>query len=110
MATLESQIDRIAEQYVNKTLFITGGTGFVGKVFLEKLLRSCSELRKIYVLTRPKKGKDPNERLKEIFKGPVSIIFMLCFDIRHPSIYVHVAFLNTNNFNAVLQNLLQIAF
>lgn len=63
MANIEDLPDRIAGLYANKTLFITGGTGFVGKVLLEKLLRSCSELRKIYVLTRSKKRKRPKRKI-----------------------------------------------
>lgn len=31
--------DRIRSMFVNQTLFISGGTGFMGKVLLEKLLR-----------------------------------------------------------------------
>lgn len=69
--------DRIQEIFEGKTIFLTGGSGFVGKVFIEKLLRCVDGVKKIYVLIRTKKGKDPNFRLKEIFLGPVSII--VCF-------------------------------
>lgn len=31
--------DRIRGMFENQTLFISGGTGFMGKVLLEKLLR-----------------------------------------------------------------------
>ncbi|XP_005180106.1 fatty acyl-CoA reductase wat [Musca domestica] len=54
----------------NKVVFITGGTGFLGKVFIEKLLRS-TEVQSIYVLARPKSGKDASERFAQIFKEPV---------------------------------------
>jgi fatty acyl-CoA reductase len=42
--------------YRDKTIFLTGTTGFVGKVVLEKILRSLSDFKKIYIMVRPKKG------------------------------------------------------
>jgi hypothetical protein len=36
--------------------------GFVGKVLLEKLLRSVPNLKQIYILIRVKKGSSINER------------------------------------------------
>nr|UEV87810.1 fatty acyl reductase 4 [Maruca vitrata] len=53
----------VREYYADKTLFITGATGFVGKVLVEKLLRSCPEVKKIYMLMRSKKGQSSKERL-----------------------------------------------
>ena len=48
-----------------------GGTGFVGKVIVEVLLRETN-VKKIYVLIRVKKNVDPQERLKkEIFGSTV---------------------------------------
>jgi FlaA1/EpsC-like NDP-sugar epimerase len=35
-----------------RSIFITGATGFVGKVLVEKLLRSCPDIAKIYILVR----------------------------------------------------------
>ena len=57
---------KISKFYENKSIFVTGATGFVGKVLIEKLFRSCYNLNKIYVLVRSKKGKQPSERLEEI--------------------------------------------
>lgn len=31
--------DRIRSMYANRSIFISGGTGFMGKVLVEKLLR-----------------------------------------------------------------------
>lgn len=64
--------DRVADSFEDKTIFITGGTGFIGKILIEKLLRKCGSLKKIYMLVRTKKGKDPSERVKEQFNNPVS--------------------------------------
>lgn len=49
------------------------GTGFMGKVFVEKLLR-VTKVAKIYLLMRPKKGKNPKDRLVDMFENPVSKI------------------------------------
>lgn len=66
--------DRIAEMFQKKTVFITGGSGFMGKVLVEKLLRSCSGLKKVILLIRAKKGKMTHERLRDLMKDPVSIL------------------------------------
>jgi fatty acyl-CoA reductase len=58
----------IPEFYSGKTVLVTGCTGYVGKVVLEKLMRSCPEIKHIYVMVRPKKGVSLLKRLDEIFK------------------------------------------
>lgn len=62
MATLPS----IREFYAGRSIFITGATGFMGKVLVEKLLRSCPEIGTIYLLVRSKKGVDPVTRLHSL--------------------------------------------
>lgn len=56
----------VPEFYKGKTVFLTGATGLVGKLVLEKLLRCCDGVEKIYVLARAKKGKDAQERINDI--------------------------------------------
>jgi fatty acyl-CoA reductase len=46
----------------------------MGKVLVEKLLRSCPHLSNIYLLVRSKKGKDVGVRILELFEDPVSEI------------------------------------
>ena len=62
----------VAEYYKNKSVFLTGGTGFLGIALVEKLLRCCPDINTIYLLIRPKKGKSAAERLQEITKNSVS--------------------------------------
>ena len=59
--------NRVAEGYKDKSVFISGGTGFVGKVLVEKILRTCPDVKNIYLLIRSKKGKHPQDRLKDVF-------------------------------------------
>lgn len=58
----------VEESFASKSVFVTGATGFVGKVLVEKLLRSCRGLEKIFVLVRAKKG-DSIEKRFETFKN-----------------------------------------
>lgn len=71
--TMEEKVTKTEIQsfYVDKTIFITGASGFMGKVLLEKLLYCCSDLNKIYVLMRPKRGRSVESRLDDMFKLPV---------------------------------------
>lgn len=46
----------IAEFYGEKSVLITGATGFMGKVLVEKLLRDCGRVKCIYILVRMKRG------------------------------------------------------
>ncbi|XP_025261952.1 putative fatty acyl-CoA reductase CG5065 isoform X2 [Camponotus floridanus] len=62
---------KIQSFYKDKTIFITGASGFMGKVLIEKLLYSCSDLNKIYILMRAKKGCSCDDRLENIFKLPM---------------------------------------
>ncbi|XP_065204446.1 fatty acyl-CoA reductase wat-like isoform X1 [Planococcus citri] len=58
----------VQEFFRDVTVFITGGTGFVGKILTEKLLRSCPHLKHIYLLVRNKKGQTSDERINAIFQ------------------------------------------
>ncbi|XP_037929122.1 putative fatty acyl-CoA reductase CG5065, partial [Teleopsis dalmanni] len=60
----------ITDFYRNATLLITGGTGFVGKVLIQKLLRSF-EIKKIYMLIRCKDNMTIEQRLENFFKEAI---------------------------------------
>ncbi|XP_026739618.1 putative fatty acyl-CoA reductase CG5065 [Trichoplusia ni] len=66
---LDALPDRIAETFTGMKVLVTGGTGFMGKVLVEKLLRKCPDIGQILLLVRSKKGKNPKQRLEEIFSG-----------------------------------------
>jgi alcohol-forming fatty acyl-CoA reductase len=53
----------IKEFYRDKTIFLTGTTGFVGKVVLEKFFRSLPIFKKIFVMVRAKKNRTVKQRL-----------------------------------------------
>jgi len=60
----------IKDFYKDKTILMTGCTGFVGKVVLEKFMRTLPNFKKIFVLVRPKRGTAPKDRLwKDIFSS-----------------------------------------
>uniref|UniRef100_A0A8D8LSN1 Fatty acyl-CoA reductase n=1 Tax=Cacopsylla melanoneura TaxID=428564 RepID=A0A8D8LSN1_9HEMI len=61
----------IPKWYAGRSVLVTGGTGFMGKVLLEKLLRCCPDIRKVYILCRAKRGLTPKTRLAEFSKLPV---------------------------------------
>ncbi|EDV37466.1 uncharacterized protein Dana_GF11398, isoform F [Drosophila ananassae] len=61
----------IGQFYAGRSVFITGGTGFMGKVLVEKLLRSCPDIRNIYLLIRPKRGQEVSARLTELLNAPL---------------------------------------
>lgn len=69
---MEMKTDRISETFNGERIFLTGGTGFMGKVFIERLLR-LTNVDKIYLLVREKRNKKPSERVEEIFQNPVSL-------------------------------------
>nr|XP_049707301.1 putative fatty acyl-CoA reductase CG5065 [Helicoverpa armigera] len=65
-----SDVPTIPEFYKGKTIFVTGGSGFIGKVLIEKLLYSCTDLDRIYLLLRNKKGVKSEDRLAELYAAP----------------------------------------
>lgn len=64
----------IRAYYTDRTLLITGGTGFVGSALIAKTLADLGdEVRRIYVLIRPRRRVDggqvaPAERLEQLYE------------------------------------------
>ncbi|XP_073965240.1 fatty acyl-CoA reductase wat-like [Choristoneura fumiferana] len=67
----DNRLSEVQRFFSGKNVMITGATGFLGKVLMEKLLRSCPGVENLYLLVRQKRGKDIYTRIEEIFDDPV---------------------------------------
>ena len=61
----------IHDKYVGRNILITGVTGFLGKIILEKILRSLPDVGDIYLLIRTKKDAGPAKRLQGLIKSRI---------------------------------------
>ncbi|CAG9770344.1 unnamed protein product [Ceutorhynchus assimilis] len=59
----------IIEFLRGKNVLISGATGFLGKLLLEKLLRCCKDIGTIYVIIRTKKGVDTQSRTEDFLNN-----------------------------------------
>ena len=57
---------RLAHFYQDKSILITGATGFIGKVCLLKLMSCLGNCSRIYVMLRPKRGLSPQQRFNKM--------------------------------------------
>lgn len=62
------------ELFEGSEIFITGGTGCIGKAYLDKILRAFN-VKKVFILMREKRGKSVEVRLESfknnVFFGPL---------------------------------------
>ncbi|XP_039233540.1 fatty acyl-CoA reductase wat isoform X2 [Drosophila yakuba] len=65
-----SAAGEMEEFFEDSEIFVTGGSGVVGKALVEKLLRSCS-VRRIYVLLRPRRQLTAEQRLVRLRQATV---------------------------------------
>ncbi|KAG0428902.1 hypothetical protein HPB47_024140 [Ixodes persulcatus] len=61
----------IGSFFAGRNVLVTGSTGFLGKVLLEKLLRSCPDVGSIYLIVRSKRGLRAEDRIADILKMQV---------------------------------------
>lgn len=61
----------ISPFFTGCNILITGASGFLGILLVEKLLRCCPGIEKMYIFMRTKKEKSPEQRFKEHFNSPV---------------------------------------
>lgn len=71
MVDTDNNSSPVRDFFRGKDIFITGATGFLGMALIEKLLRVCPDVGTIYMLVRPKKGKEVSARIEELTKNPV---------------------------------------
>ncbi|CAG4949105.1 unnamed protein product [Parnassius apollo] len=57
--------------YAGRHVLITGATGFMGKVLVERLLATCPDISRLYLLLRYKKGVTPEKRLQDLKQSQV---------------------------------------
>jgi len=63
----------MSEFYAGRKILITGVSGFIGKVLMEKALRSLPDSVHLILLVRSKWGKSAEERVRAFTQTPVSI-------------------------------------
>ncbi|BET01511.1 Male sterility protein [Nesidiocoris tenuis] len=73
----------MAEWLTGKDILITGGTGFMGKLLVEKILRCCPGVNRLYMVVRTKGGGDANARIDEYKKN---VIFSVLLE-KDPNIF-----------------------
>ncbi|KOX67276.1 Fatty acyl-CoA reductase 1 [Melipona quadrifasciata] len=64
---------QIRKFYAGKHILLTGCTGYLGTIILEKLLRTCTEISKVYILVREKANMAIEDRMKKLFENEVSL-------------------------------------
>ncbi|RRT51936.1 hypothetical protein B296_00027030 [Ensete ventricosum] len=71
---------RIVEFFKNKSILVTGSTGFLAKIFVEKVLRVQPEVKKLFLLVRAGDAASANQRVQTevqlLFKRIFSCFFV----------------------------------
>ncbi|XP_053625132.1 putative fatty acyl-CoA reductase CG5065 [Plodia interpunctella] len=62
---------QVNEWYRGRSILLTGASGLMGKVLIEKLLYSVPDVGYVYALVRSKRGKSPEARIEDMWKLPL---------------------------------------
>ncbi|MFS7956504.1 putative alcohol-forming fatty acyl-CoA reductase [Helianthus anomalus] len=68
------ELDSVLDFLHDKTILVTGATGFLAKIFVEKILRVQPNVNKLYLLVRATDAKSALQR----FNTEVRIVY-ICF-------------------------------
>ncbi|KAL3272788.1 hypothetical protein HHI36_014248 [Cryptolaemus montrouzieri] len=66
---ISTEGSQVVQFYKGKSVLITGGLGFLGKLIIEKLLRTCKDIKKMYLIVRPKGKKNATTRIQEALRN-----------------------------------------
>lgn len=70
--TINKMDSPVKQMFTGRSVFITGASGFIGRVLLEKLLRCYPGIKSVYILMRQKKNQNPHDRLhKQLLNVPL---------------------------------------
>ncbi|XP_041977375.1 putative fatty acyl-CoA reductase CG5065 [Aricia agestis] len=64
-------MSEVNEWYRGRNVLVTGSSGLMGKVLIEKLLYSVPDIGCVYALVRSKRGKSPEARIEDMWKLPM---------------------------------------
>ncbi|ERL90797.1 hypothetical protein D910_08143 [Dendroctonus ponderosae] len=90
----------IPQYFGGKNVFITGGSGFIGKVLIEKLLRSCPDVARIFLLDDVDViyHAAASVRFDDSLKSAILLnvrgtreVGVLAHEMRHLEVFVHVS-------------------
>ncbi|XP_077286784.1 putative fatty acyl-CoA reductase CG5065 [Arctopsyche grandis] len=60
----------VGDFYRGQNIFITGASGFMGRILVEKILWSCADIGNLYILIRSKRGSSAKQRMETLFDSP----------------------------------------
>ncbi|EFH51921.1 predicted protein [Arabidopsis lyrata subsp. lyrata] len=92
----EKEVVSVLQYLDNKSILIIGAAGFLGKIFVEKILRVAPQVRKLYLLIRASGESTATERFNDEILGKV------LFKLEHQMVHQLDAIINlaaTTNFD-----------